>query len=251
MSMSQNRTHSHDGPVLLRSRGAAAPVRSEELFFDLVYVFAVTQLSHYLLDHLSLVGALQTLVMWFAVWLGWQYTAWVTNWFEPTALPIRAVLFLIMLIALVMASALPQAFGERGLIFAICYALIQVGRSLWVLLALGSKSPLAPNYRRITAWTSVAGVLWIAGGLAQDTGIRLGLWATAIACEYVAPMVGFAFPGLGRSVTSEWTIDGGHLAERCQLFVIVALGESLLASGVAFAHAKDWRLDAVSSMLVS
>jgi len=73
----------------LRSRADAARVSNEELFFDLVYVFAVTQLSHYLLDHLTPIGALQTLVMWFAVWIGWQYTAWITNWFDPTALPIR------------------------------------------------------------------------------------------------------------------------------------------------------------------
>ena len=75
--------------AFLRSRDAAARVFNEELFFDLVYVFAVTQLSHYLLDHLTLLGALQALVMWFAVWLGWQYTAWTTNWFDPGALPTR------------------------------------------------------------------------------------------------------------------------------------------------------------------
>ncbi|MCL7163906.1 low temperature requirement protein A, partial [Escherichia coli] len=66
---------------LLRHRdGHEARVTFVELFFDLVYVFAVTQLSHSLLHDLTLMGALHTLVLWFAVWLGWQYTCWVTNW---------------------------------------------------------------------------------------------------------------------------------------------------------------------------
>ena len=168
-------------PALLRSRHAAARVSNEELFFDLVYVFAVTQLSHYLLGHLTPLGALETLLLWFAVWLGWQYTCWVTNWFEPTALQIRLVLFAIMLVALVMASALPQAFGERALVFAGCYAAIQVGRTLWVLLALGNRHALVPNFRRILAWTLVAAALWLAGA-SVDGNLRLGLWAAGSVC---------------------------------------------------------------------
>ncbi len=235
--------------AFLRSRDGAAQVSSEELFFDLVYVFAVTQLSHYLLDHLSLLGALQTLVMWFAVWLGWQYTAWTTNWFDPRALATRGVLFAIMLLALVMASALPEAFEGRGLVFAGCFAAIQVGRTACMLLAAGQGSPLLPNFRRILAWNCVAALFWIAGGLAADE-LRLALWFVAVLAEYVSPMFGLAFPGLGRSSTAEWTIDGGHLAERCQLFVIVALGESILASGVAFGHQHAWHLPELAAFVV-
>ena len=151
-------------PTTLRSRNEAARVSNEELFFDLVYAFSVTQLSHYLLDHLSLLGALQTLVMWFAVWLGWQYTAWATNWFNPGSLRIRGMLFGVMLLAMVMASALPGAFAERGLVFASCFAAIQVGRTFCMLIAVGSRSELAPNFRRLLAWNCVAAVFWIAGG---------------------------------------------------------------------------------------
>ncbi|MDM0116178.1 low temperature requirement protein A [Variovorax sp. J22R133] len=234
----------------LRSRDNAARVSNEELFFDLVYVFSVTQLSHYFLDHLTLLGAVQTLVMWFAVWLGWQYTAWTTNWFDPGALATRGALFAIMLLALVMASALPEAFGERGLVFAGCFAAIQVGRTVCMLLAAGKGSPLVPNFRRILAWNCVAAVFWIAGGFAHGE-LRLALWFIGVMAEYVSPMFGLAFPGLGRSSTSEWTIDGGHLAERCQLFVIVALGESILASGVAFGHHHAWHLEELLAFFVA
>lgn len=235
--------------TFLRSREAAARVSNEELFFDLVYVFFVTQLSHYLLEHLTLLGALQTLVMWFAVWLGWQYTAWTTNWFDPGSLATRGVLFSIMLVALVMASALPEAFGERGLVFAACFAFIQIGRTICMLLAAGKGSALVPNFRRILAWNCVAAVFWIGGAFAQDEA-RLALWFAGAMVEYIAPMFGLAFPGLGRSSTAEWTIDGGHLAERCQLFVIVALGESVLATGVAFGHHHAWHLPDVLSFVV-
>lgn len=226
---------------LLRARdGQEARVSFVELFFDLVYVFAVTQLSHRLLADLTLVNGLQTLVLWFAVWLGWQYTCWVTNWFEPEAMPIRLLLFAIMLLGLLMAAAIPQAFAGRGLLFAASYAAIQVGRSLFVVLHLGPRHPLAANFRRILGWVSIAAVFWIAGGLAQDASIRLLLWALAVACEYISPMTGFWLPGLGRSRTGDWTIEGGHLAERCQAFVIMALGESILITGATLADKAPW-----------
>ena len=227
---------------LLRERraGHEAKVSNAELFFDLVYVFAVTQLSHHLLGHLTLLGAVQTLLLWFAVWLGWQYTCWITNWFDPEKLPIRLLLFALMLLALPMAAAIPEAFGPRGPMFAMCFASIQVGRTLFVLLSLGRRSPLAPNFRRILGWTLISACFWIAGALQDDASSRMALWAVAVACEYFSPMFGFALPLLGRSTSREWTIEGGHLAERCQLCMIVALGESILVTGATFSESAQW-----------
>lgn len=234
-------------PMLRRRDGHHAKVTYEELFFDLVYVFAVTQLSHTLLHHLTVIGSLQTLIVWFAVWLGWQYTCWVTNWFDPEHPKLRGLLFVTMLLALVMAAAIPEAFGERGLIFAGCYVAMQLGRTGFILWQLGRNDPLTPNYRRMGAWLLVSATLWIAGGLA-DPQTRLALWAVAVVCEYVSPMFGFAFPGLGRSHTRDWTIEGGHIAERCQLFVIVALGETLLATGATLAEGEVWNGATLSAL---
>src|ERR1700712_3947189 len=114
-----------DTQPFLRDRRGHTKVTNEELFFDLIYAFAVTQLSHRLLENLSWAGALQTLVLWFAVWLGWQYTAWVTNWFNPENRGMRFMLFGVMLLGLLMSSAIPDAFGAKGLWFAACYAGIQ------------------------------------------------------------------------------------------------------------------------------
>jgi low temperature requirement protein LtrA len=236
---------------MLRTRdGHEARVTYEEIFFDLIYAFAVTQLSHYLLHALTPLGALHSLILWFAVWLGWQYTCWVTNWFDPQSLAIRLLLFAIMLLGLMMAAALPEAFAERGLLFAALYVTIQVGRTLFVLFSLGRDHPLAANFRRILGWVCISAALWIAGGLSEP-GERLGYWAAAVACEYISPMFGFWLPGLGRSHTRDWTIEGGHLAERCQAFVFVALGESIVATGDTMSEMAAWTVPIVSAFLVA
>ena len=114
------------GPLRTRN-GGEQRVTPLELFFDLVYVFAVTQLSHRLLEHLSLRGVLETLMLFLAVWGVWVYTAWFTNWFDPDRLPVRLVLVAVMLASLLMSVAIPEAFGKRGLMFALAYVAIQVG----------------------------------------------------------------------------------------------------------------------------
>ena len=241
--------HGHH-PLLRRRDGHHARVTYEELFFDLVYVFAVTQLSHQLLHDLTVTGAVQTVILWFAVWLGWQYTCWVTNWFDPETPPVRGMLFVTMALALVMASAIGGAFDARGLVLAVAYVAMQVGRTAFIVFSLGREHPLAANYRRMLGWLLISACFWIAGGL-SDHWSRAGLWAVAVLCEYVSPMVGFALPGLGRSSTRDWTIEGGHLAERCQLFVIVALGETLLATGAMLAEAQSWDVPVLSAMFAT
>lgn len=245
-AMSDKPTSSH--PLLRHRDGHHARVTYEELFFDLVYVFAVTQLSHELLHNLTVVGVVETLILWFAVWLGWQYTCWVTNWFDPETPRIRGLMFATMLLGLVMAASIPQAFADRGLIFAGAYVAMQVGRTAFIAIQLPASHPLAPNYRRMLGWVSIAAVFWIAGALTHHE-TRALLWFVAVLCEYVSPMFGFALPGMGRSRTQEWTIEGGHLAERCQLFVIVALGETVLASGATLAGSEAWTPEVMLALL--
>jgi low temperature requirement protein LtrA len=230
----QEMTSGGGGAGLLRARGERRQrVTSVELFFDLVYVFAVTQLSHLLLEHLTLHGAVQTLMLLLAVWWAWVYTAWFTNWFDPNQPAVRLTLVGVMLASLIMSATLPAAFAERGLIFAGAYVAMQVGRTAFVVAALEGGDPLRRNFQRILAWSVASGVLWLAGGLAEGTA-REALWLGALAVDYAAPVCGFATPGLGRSRTTDWTIVGEHLAERCQLLIIVAFGESILVTGATF-----------------
>lgn len=219
---------------LLRNRDRGEQrVTPLELFFDLVYVYAITQLSHLLLGHPTIGGALQTLFLLLVVWWAWQYTTWFTNWFDPDALPVRLVLVALMLASLVMSVAIPEAFGERGLMFALAYVAIQVGRTAFAVLVLNKQHPLADGFRRILAWFAAAGVLWVAGGLVEGEA-RYVLWLLALGVDYAGPVARYWTPGFGSSRTEEWTIEGAHFAERCQLFVIIALGESIIITGSTF-----------------
>lgn len=225
---------------LLRNRESeTASVSYSELLFDLIYVFSVTQLSHYLLHDLTWGGLLKETILWFAVWMLWQHTIWVTNWFNPDTRPIRILLFVSMLLGLIMAAALPYAFTYRGLVFAICYVVIQGGRTLYVILVLGDHH-LTTNFKRILGWFCITAVFWITGAMLKGEW-QIVLWTIAAVCDYTAPMFGFALPFLGRSDSSkEWTIEGHHLLERCQLFVIIAFGETLLMTGDSLTEIEEW-----------
>ena len=218
-------------PRLLRDRSGAQRVTNIELFFDLVYVFAVTQLSHYLLGHATVPGARQAALLLAMIWLLWAYTTWVTNWLDPEQMAVRLLLVLLMLVSLAVSVSLPRAFEDLGLWVGACYAIQQVGRSAFMVIALRGH-PLQANFQRILAWCAVSGALAVSGGFAHG-GARYLLWLLAVGVDLAGSAVGFATPGLGRSRTSDWTIEGGHLAERCQGFVLIALGESIVIIGAA------------------
>ena len=220
--------------MLRRDRGEGGQrVTSVELFFDLVYVLAVTQLSHLLLEHLDARGAAQMALLLVAVWIAWVYSAWFTNWFDPNRRPVRLVLLGAMLASLLMSASLPEAFGERGLLFAGAYVAMQVGRTMFIAANLRDEPALRRNFQRVLSWLLAAGMLWLAGGLAHGAA-REALWLAALVVDFGAPMVGFWTPGLGRSRTTDWTITGGHFGERFPLFMILALGESILVTGSVF-----------------
>jgi len=230
-------------PSLIRAAGDAAHrVTFFELFFDLVYVFAVTQLSHGLLEHLDVRGALQALILLLAVWWAWVYTTWATNWLDPDSTPCRLMLIAVMGAGLVMATSIPDAFGDTGLRFALAYTAIQVGRSAFVLWAMRHDPVRRENFQRIVIWNAAACAAWIAGGLAGGSA-REVIWVAALIVDYAAPAVRFAVPGLGRAQTADWTVTASYIAERFRLFVILALGESIIVTGLTF---SDLEPDAAS-----
>lgn len=237
---------------LLRHRGgdAHARVTMVELFFDLVFVLAVTQLSHGLLEHLTPTGATQTLLLFLGVWWLWMFTAWMTNWLDPERQPVRLLLFALMLGGLLLSASIPEAFAGKGLVFGCMFAAMQLGRTLFVMFAMRGHWPENHrNFQRIAAWMGMSAVLWVAGGIA-DGSTRMLLWLAAIGVEYFGPLCFFWTPGLGRSTASDWTVDGAHMAERCMLFVIIALGESILVTGTTFSE-LPWNATTVVAFLVA
>lgn len=221
---------------LLRSRGTHSDGRVTyiELFFDLIFVFAITQLSHGLVEHLTVGGALKVALLFVAIWWVWIATSWVTNWLDPERMEVRLMLLVLMLAGLVMSISIPTAFEGDGLAFAGALVSVELGRSLFMIWALRKEaSGSRRNFKRIISWQAVAALFWIAGALHGEEE-RLALWCVAIAITWVGPAAGFYVPGIGRSTSGDWDVDGGHMAERCSLFIIIALGESILATGVAF-----------------
>jgi low temperature requirement protein LtrA len=201
-----------------------------ELFFDLVFVFAVTQLSRVLVEDLSATGVAQTAFLLLVVWWAWIYTAWMTNWFDPDEVVVRLVLLVGMLASMLMAIAIPDAFGERALLFACGYVGLQFVRNTFIALATDPREPLRQAFVRLWAWNSWVGVIWIAGALLPED-VRIPVWIAALVLDYAGPLVGYWTPGLGRTPVTDWELEHSHFAERFQLFVIIALGESIVITG--------------------
>jgi low temperature requirement protein LtrA len=213
-----------------RASGVVLPV---ELFFDLVYVLAVTQLTHHLLEHLTVRGAGETLLLFLAVWRGWATITWVTNYFDLHARSVRLVLIGLAFVSLIMSASLPEAFDERGLAFALASSAVLIGAQVFAWASVGRRHPLGRVFERVLIWHLITGLVFLAGALVEGDA-RVLIWLSAIAGSYIITWLGFPLPRIGHSHTTDYTIMGEHMAERCLLFVTIALGESIIITGTNF-----------------
>lgn len=208
--------------------GVQPGVTNMELFFDLVYVFSIIQLSHFLLAHQSWQGVLEAATLFAAVWWAWNYTAWATNWLDPDHRNGRMLMVLLMGCALLMAAAVPEAFSERAGLFVAAYVAMALIRATYMAFVFRGQR-MARNYAQLGAWSALSGLFWIAGAVLPDQ--RIWLWIAAVAVDYGAPYTGFWLPGAGATSMSSWPLRGLHLLERNQQVFIIALGESVLLLG--------------------
>jgi low temperature requirement protein LtrA len=209
---------------------------SLELFYDLVFVFAVTQISHHLLNHLGWKGAGQSALLLLVVWWSWNYTTWATNELDPESPVVRLLMIALMLASLLMAVAIPTAFGAHALLFVGCYLAIQVGRHAFLTFAAADRGePERDRAGAILAWFVFAGVFWLAGALVDGGAARTVLWLIALAIDYGAPLVTFWLPGRHLDPTA-WVVETSHFSERFGLFIIIALGESIVVTGATTSH---------------
>jgi low temperature requirement protein LtrA len=236
---------------LLRGRDGSGVARVEtiELFYDLVFVFAITQLSHRLVNHATIHGAIETAILFVAIWWTWVYTAWATNWLDPNRGAVRFLLFALMAGGLVVSMSIPEAFAGKAAPFAIAYAGTEIARGLFLAASFrGQNRANFLNFIRILIWQIASGALWIAGAFIEQH--RLALWVAATLFWSLAPAAAYVVPGLGRSRAADWNVEAHHLAERCGLFIIIALGESVLATGATFAGI-EWTWPAALAFLAS
>jgi low temperature requirement protein LtrA len=178
-----------------QTEGASQRASTLELFYDLVFVLAITQVSHLLLEHLTWAGVLHSLIALLAVYWSWNYTTWTTNELDTETVPVRLLLLALMLVSLLMAVAIPQAFEAHALLFAGSYVAIQIGRHAFLTFAAADRGTVERKRAgHILTWFAVVGVLWVAGAL-LDGPERIVLWLVALALDYCAPLVTYWIPG--------------------------------------------------------
>ena len=196
-----------------------------ELFFDLVFVFAITQVTGFLADNPHLGGLLRGLMLLGALWWAWAAYAWLTNTLNPEEGGVRLAVFGSMAAMLIVSLATPTAFGADGVLFGVAYFVV---RALHIVLyaIAGRDDPelLHAVLRIVPAATIGPGLLVVAGFL--EGAPQVTIWAAALAVDYLGVL-----PGHMRG----WRVSPHHFVERHGLVVIIALGESIVAIGVGAA----------------
>jgi low temperature requirement protein LtrA len=218
---------------VVRPREVARAVTPLELFFDLVYVFTVSQLSHFLFDHVDARGMVETVVLTLAVMYAWFMTVWTSNWLDGDRRPVRLLLLGLMFASLLMSTSVSEAFGDRAGLFVIGYLSIQIGRTAFAVWAFRGHR-LHMHFVNALAWEVGTAPIWIAGIVAHGDA-RLALWAAAVLVTYAGVIAGHPLPGRRSPFSSDSQIYAEHLLERFRLFFLIALGETVLTIGNAFA----------------
>ena len=201
-----------------------------ELFFDLVFVLALTQCTALMADEPTWTGVGKGMLILGVLWWAWVGYAWLTSVVEPEETLVRFAIFGAMAAMLVVSLSIPQAFGDWGLLFAVAYAIVRLAQI--ALFALASRED--PRLRRslITGltWSTVIGSGLLVAAAFADGALQGALWTLALAIDLAGPLL-FGVEG--------WRLEPGHFAERHGLIIIIALGESIVAIGVGAEFGLD------------
>jgi low temperature requirement protein LtrA len=196
-------------------------VTPRELFFDLVFVFAFTQVTALLAHDPTFAGIGRGVLVLAALWWPWTAYAWLTNTVDPEEGVIGAALLVALIAMFVAALAVPHVFGDDGVLFGVAFLLV-VAMHLALYALAGRRSPdLLRAVLRLAPWTLAGATLILVAGFLD--GARTWLWVAALLCTYV---------GASLAGTTGWRVFPAHLAERYGLVLIIALGEAFVAIGI-------------------
>ncbi|MEV2239680.1 low temperature requirement protein A [Micromonospora sp. NPDC049891] len=223
------------------TRGPSTPRRVTllELFFDLVYVVALALISRDLAHEITWYQAGQALILLAAVWWTWVLTSLVTDLYDPERPEIKVLIATVMFGVLLMATAIPKAFGDRGLIFAGAYVAIHLGRGLILIPTVRGDRMIQRRAARVFSWFAVSAVPWIVGAFVSEDA-RMALWLLALGIDYLGLRLAYPVPGIGTVPAAQLRVTAEHLAERYQQFYTIALGDTILVTGIAYSmeHAQ-------------
>jgi hypothetical protein len=218
------------------SAGQSEPreVSPLELFYDLVFVFAISQLSHHLLDDVTWRGAAETLVLLCAVFTVWVQTTFEATYFDITRRQTQTGILIAMALGLYMNAAIGAAFDNGGWAFAVPLVVTQLARGV-LTATFAPTAPLRQHYRRALTWMLASAPLWVIG-CAVSSELRLWVWGAAAAIDVTGIWLAHPWPH-SRMDSREIAFDDAHMTERLRLFLIIALGEAILTTGTAISDA--------------
>ena len=197
-------------------------VTALELFFDVVFVLAITQCTAYMAGNPDWTGILQGTLILAVLWWGWVGYAWLTSVVDPEEGFVRFAIFGAMAALLVVSLAIPEAFDDRGLLFAGAYGVFRIGQLTLFWIASSGEPELRRSILTGLVGSTVFAITVLAIAAGTDGALQMTLWAIAISGDLLGPYV-FGSEG--------WKLEPAHFAERHRLIVIIALGESIVAIG--------------------
>jgi low temperature requirement protein LtrA len=209
-----------------------------ELFFDLVFVLALTQCTALMADNPTWEGIGQGMLVLALLWWSWTAYAWLTSVLDPEEGGVRIALFASMAAFLIAAICVPEAFGDLGMEFAVAYGGVRAAHI--ALFWIASRDD--PGLRRSTwviAMGTAVGVALLVVGALLEPGARAAVWGLALVLDLGAPYV---FGSAG------WHLVPGHFAERHGLIIIIALGESIVAIGAGAGATMTWGIAAAATL---
>ncbi|HEX8099363.1 MAG TPA: low temperature requirement protein A [Actinomycetota bacterium] len=202
-----------------------------ELFFDLVFVFAMTQVTSFLLNNPTWGGLLRGLLLLAMLWWAWSGYAWLTNHLDPEEGAVRLVVLAAVAAMLIVSLAAPRAFGSDGVVFGVAYLVVRALHLAVLVVAGRGDHDLFGAVMRIVPGATLGPTLLIVAGFLKGPA-QLALWLAAVALTYLGALLGHM---------RGWRVSPEHFVERFGLIIIIALGESIVAIGVGV---RGLRLDA-------
>src|SRR3954463_11083574 len=210
-----------------------------ELFFALVFVFAITQVTSLITHEPTWLGALRGMLVLAAIWWAWSSFSWLTSGSNVDEGGVRLATLAATALMLGVALAVPRAFARDAVLFSVAYFLVRV---MHVVLSLivSRGDPNGRNAMLRFTPTAILGALLLIAAALVGGNLRLMLWAIALVIDYSGPIV----VGMGRG----WAVAPEHFSERFGLIVLIALGESIIAIGVAANFVLDRREIAAAAL---